>query len=244
MIAAPQRIRIELWEEGPRFTLRPAAPFSQTRPGRRPARQRAAGMARTFNRIQGFPRLWVVLLFLNLHFTQAQPTNSSAPQDHPRGGPVELSSFKIISERNIFNANRSSRSVRTNGPGQKPAQVESFSLVGTLISDKGIFAFFDGSSSGYKKALKAGEGIASYTIKEINSAGVKLETGGKETDLGVGMQMRRQDEGPWLVVTEPGSYASVPRPPAAGESEDAASNGEVSDVLKKLMQKREQELNK
>src|SRR5205085_7839701 len=94
-------------------------------------------------------------------------------------GRLDFQAFKILTERNIFDPNRSSDSGPRSEP-RKAARVESFALVGTLSYEKGNFAFFDGSGSAYRKALKTGDTIAGYKIAEITAAGVKLEANGKQ----------------------------------------------------------------
>jgi hypothetical protein len=65
------------------------------------------------------------------------------------------------------------------------------------------------------------------------------------------MQLKRHDDGPWLLVAEAGSWgsssdAAVAKEPSPGESRGGggSSGGSSDDVLKRLMQKREQELSK
>jgi hypothetical protein len=164
--------------------------------------------------------------------------------------PVErfdFQSFRIISERNIFNPNRSSRgdrSTRRRDP-ERRSRTESFALVGTMNYDKGWFAFFDGSSSDYRKALQPEDTIAGYKISEIAANHVKLEsTNSQPVELLVGMQMRKQDENDWRVSNR--FEASTPDSAAASSetnSNSSASAGE-SDVVKKLMEQREKELQK
>ena len=45
-----------------------------------------------------------------------------------------------------------------------------FGLTGTLCSEKGAYAFFDGTSSAYRKVLKPEETIAGYKVAEIEAA--------------------------------------------------------------------------
>ena len=108
--------------------------------------------------------------------------------------------------------------------------------------EKGIFAFFDGTSSAYRKACKTGDVIAGYKIAEISSAGARLEANGKQIELSVGMQLKKQDEGEWQPAGRAESFSSSNQPAASPEKTENASNAEVSDVMKKLMQNREQEL--
>ena len=67
--------------------------------------------------------------------------------------------------------------------------------------EKGLFAFFDGTSSEYRKVLKRTDTIAGYKVEDIAPNHVKLASGTNEFDLPVGMQMRREEEGDWLLTT-------------------------------------------
>jgi len=151
----------------------------------------------------------------------------------------ELAAFGLISDRNIFNPNRgprsSGRSASTNEAPPKPIVVETFSLVGTLIHGQGQFAFFDGSGSSFKKALRIEESIGGTKLKEIGQNQVKLDVGGKEMLLAIGMQMRRQDEGPWELKGRALVESNT------GKSSEPASSSEEDEIIRKLMQKREKE---
>jgi len=175
----------------------------------------------------------VVLLATGL-VGRAQNTNTVARPDYQ--------SFKIITDRNIFDPNRSSRSSRTRTEEAKPARVESFALVGTMSYENGTYAFFDGTGSSYRKAIKTGDTIAGYKVAGISADHVKLEANGQQIELSVGVQMRKQGEGEWQLAGRAESFGTSSPATAATEKTESASGGEESDVLKKLMQKREQEL--
>lgn len=167
---------------------------------------------------------------------------ASSATNAPATG-VELASFKIIEERNIFNPNRASRSGRATKAVEKPKPVktESFTLAGTMSYAKGDVAFFDSASSEYRKALKLKDKIAGYIVTAISNQKVTLELEGKPVDLAVGGQMRRQDENPWEVVA--GSNSRLAEAKTGTDSAGSVA-GAVSDLLKKMLQKREEELNK
>jgi hypothetical protein len=79
-----------------------------------------------------------------------------------------------------------------------------------------LLAFFDGSSSDYRKSLKTGDRIASYTIREIQHNVVKLAADTNEVQLRIGMQMRRSEDGSWTAAeatsnSSPGAYVSNSR---------------------------------
>jgi hypothetical protein len=153
------------------------------------------------------------------------------------GTPARLdySAFRLVAERNIFDPNRSPRSSRA--PTQ-PKTVDSFSLVGTMSYEKGDFAFFDGSSSDYKKVLKTNDVIAGYKLLVISPELVKIESGTNQLELRVGAQMRRREDGSWERAAGSAAYAASST--SSNQSETSATGAE-SDVIKKMMQRREKE---
>lgn len=165
----------------------------------------------------------------------AEPTNTSSKADYGY--------FKTVPDRNIFNPNRYPHrggTKRTETVGAVAA--DAFALVGTLSYEKGTFAFFSGSSADYQKALESGGGIAGFKVAAIRPDAVLLSAGTNSIELKVGAQMRRDEEAGWQLVQEAG-----PPPAERGEAPAAASPagdaaGDPGDVLKKLMQQREQEL--
>jgi hypothetical protein len=108
--------------------------------------------------------------------------------------------------------------------------------------EKGTFAFFDGTSSEYKKALKLTDSIAGYKVTNIAPNAVKLTSGTNELELRVGAQLRREEDGPWLLSGQSASYASAHGSTSTTTTgSGAASGGADSDIIKRLMQKREKE---
>ncbi len=183
-------------------------------------------------------RPWKILAITALVMTggftaRAQQTN--------RASEADFSSFQVISERNIFNPNRTARHKRGNRP--QPV-ADAFSLVGTMSYAKGTFAFFDGTSSEYRKVVTNAEAIAGYKVTDITPSTVKLANGDKQLLMKVGTQMRREEKGSWqlaatseLPVETTENADAAPAEPSASDS-DSGGN----DVLKRLMKQREQEL--
>ncbi|MDB6038761.1 MAG: hypothetical protein JWM99_2602 [Verrucomicrobiales bacterium] len=174
-----------------------------------------------------------------------EPARESAAEKTNEFAGQDLASFKIIADRNIFNANRSPRSSGRSPVREipKPIKIDSFSLVGTLSSDKGQFAFFDGSSSDFQKVLKVDDSIGGLKIAQIDTSAVKFESKGKGIDLKMGAQMRRQDQGEWQISDQTDSYSSGASA-TTNNNKNEPSSGAESDILKRLMQQREQEMNK
>lgn len=127
---------------------------------------------------------------------------ASAQSTNTQGRP-DFSSFKLVSERNIFDSRRSPRSAPrpTRTETRRPARVEYVTLVGIMDYDaQGPIAFFDGSSSQYQKVAKPADTIAGYKIAAIEPAQVRLAVGSNEFALPIGMQLRRDSEGKWQVA--------------------------------------------
>jgi hypothetical protein len=158
---------------------------------------------------------------------------------------LDYVSFRLISERNIFNANRSGRNTtrRERDPDRR-SRGEAFALLGTMSYEKGRFAFFDGTSSDYRKVLQTAGTIAGYKVAEIAANHVTLEsTNGQPIELQVGMQMKKRDDEEWQLSGQADSSELVRASTPASEKKEASpAVGGESDVLKKLMQKREEEL--
>jgi len=147
---------------------------------------------------------------------------------------LDYAAFRLVADRNIFDPNRAPR----RGPVAQPKTVDAFTLVGTMSYEKGIFAFFDGATSDYKKALKPDETIAGFKVAAISADSVKLVQNTNVVELPVGTQMRRREDGTWEKNSSSESYAATAANTAAAES---ATTGADNDVLKRMMMRREKE---
>src|SRR5262249_18489409 len=98
-------------------------------------------------------------------------------------------------------------------------------------------AFFDGTSSDYKKAVKPDETIAGYKVTGISADAVKLAQGTNVLELAVGTQMRRRDDGAWEKSARSESSTSSTTNP----TNESTPTGAESDIIKKMMMRREKE---
>ena len=169
---------------------------------------------------------------------------AATPQATNQVSRTDYSAFRIIGERNIFNQSRQHRGKDRSKSAVTEPVGDAFSLVGTMSYEKGDFAFFDGTTSDYRKIIRADDAIAGCKVTAITPQSVKLEIGGQKIEMKVGAQMRRDDAGAWQLTVE----EELPATPADSaiaspmESAGSDSSADVNDVLKKLMQKREQEM--
>ncbi len=184
---------------------------------------------------------WIIVGFAlaTTRPTVAQETNAVSATD--------FSAFRVISQRNIFDPNRAPR---RRGDGRanssRPQAADAFSLVGILSYAKGDFAFFDGTQSEYRKILEPSGQIAGYTVAEITPSVVKLTNDHRLVEMRVGAQLRRDDANGWPLVASapaPDAAAAETAAPAAAEPPAATTAAsEPNEVLRRLMQQREQEL--
>lgn len=125
--------------------------------------------------------------------------------------------FAIITERNVFNANRlatdAAPPVAAAPKPARPPKVESFALLGTMISERGAVAFFDGSSAAFRKAAETGDPLGSYTVTAIAHDRVTLQAGEHALCLPLKMQFRREDQGEWLLAALPDDFQPTAPPP-------------------------------
>jgi hypothetical protein len=114
--------------------------------------------------------------------------------------PTNYSAFKIITDRNIFNPNRQPHSrFNTVRSGSAQRLTESISVVGTMSYEKGDYAFFDGTSPEFRKAVKPGDGIAGFNVTAVGTNFVKMLQGTNEIRVTIGTKLLRDDEGNWAI---------------------------------------------
>lgn len=166
--------------------------------------------------------------------------------------------FSLIYERNIFDPNR-----RKNDAIEPPVQVETkapqideISLVGTLVTDASSYAFFNGTSADYRGVVLQGDQIAGCTITSIHPSHVMLNTPQRLVQLNVGMALRRVDEGEWNVTSGTSisssylSESSSREPNRSMTSQNTSAStteetdSDMDDILKKMMERRRQEMEK
>jgi len=177
--------------------------------------------------------------------TDGRSQPAALPQTNGAPAGLDYSAFQVIVDRNIFDPNRYPRRSGETRARPAPKTVDSLTLVGTMSYERGTFAFFDGSSSDYRKALKLSDIIAGYEVCNITPDAVKLAAGTNVLELPVGMQLRREEDGPWRLADRSGPYAAAPASnttnAATATASGTGSSETDSDIIKRLMQRREQE---
>jgi hypothetical protein len=174
-------------------------------------------------------------------------------------GATDYPAFsRFVTERNIFDPNRqphyTSTRTRSSHTRTHSSSAPAFTLVGTMSYEKGLFGFFSGNSDDLKQVLPISGKIAGYTLTEIAQGRVTLESVDKKQklELRVGDVMR-QENGKWELSgtgETPAGSSTMESAPNAGKENadggkespaDSPSASEPNDILKRLMEKREQE---
>jgi hypothetical protein len=150
--------------------------------------------------------------------------------------------FQLILERNIFNPTRVGRTRVANE--EKPPRADEITLVGIVRYDRQAFAVFHSPETSFRKEVAEGGEIADFKVRRIESEGIELLRGEQPLKLAVSQQLRRVEGGDWTAI--------APKPPAP-DPRSAARSAEpapveipanASEVLKRLMKQREQQLKK
>ena len=210
--------------------------------------------------IAPFARRWVWALVLAGLLSVGADARS---QETSSNSEIDFDAFKLIFERNIFDPDRSSRReedrpVEQTQVESRPVDVESLILLGTISYQRGSFGFFDGSRADFKKTVPLDELIAGFRVTHIDAHRVLLEADGQRLELPVGKQAsKREDEEHWKIMDRIDSMPKDRRSVESLSGSDRAGNREVSksdtgesgeagtdegEILKRLMQQREQEL--
>jgi hypothetical protein len=154
--------------------------------------------------------------------------------------------FRIVTDRNIFNPNRTGR--RDRSVDEVPPRLDIITLVGTMDSDKGLRAFCDGSDAAYRKALRVGDSVDKFKVTKISANTVDFEADGKSFSARVGQQFHRPEGADWTLVGEDVARLEAQARAAAANAGRVNPNAPVaipadaSDAVRKMMERRNQTL--
>jgi hypothetical protein len=180
-----------------------------------------------------------------------RPVAAQEPDSDTR---PNFNSFQIIEQNNIFNPYRRPAVRKNSGP--PPPRICYFTLNGTMSYENKGYAFFDGTGGNRGKVFSPSDTINGYRIVEITNNTVKLAAASNQfVTLKVGMQMRKEDNGPWKLVasSRPASESTAPDSGPADSAQASDDNsgagadtaaptpavpGADADVIRRLMRRR------
>ncbi|MCE2862739.1 MAG: hypothetical protein RIR76_409 [Verrucomicrobiota bacterium] len=169
------------------------------------------------------------------------PASSAAPAAAASGQGFEA--FQLILERNIFNPTRVGRTRVADE--EKPVRSDEITLVGIVrYGDRGL-AVFHSSEASFRREVGEGGEIADFKVLRVDAGGVELQRGDQPLKLVVSQQIRRVEGGDWT-VSAPRTPPADPRAGSgrAAEAVPVEIPANASEVLKRLMKQREQQLKK
>jgi len=178
----------------------------------------------------------------------------------PSSGPG-FGAYAIVTTRNIFDPDRvpytRSQPVgyqrRYTAPAAPPAP-DYISLTGVLLDRDKALAFFSGSRGDYDKVVPMSGGIADAKLTKVTTAGVEVNRGGKTIALSIGETLTLNGSTPGVApttVTTPATATSAPTatsnaeaPPAPGDAtgDSTPLPGNLSDVMRRMMERRQEQL--
>lgn len=174
------------------------------------------------------------------------PAATPARTDSLVAPSATYEAFRLITDRNIFNPNRSGRRERV--VEERAPRTDTITLVGTMDYDKGVFAFFDGSDPTYRKPRQVGDSIEQYKVTKISANAIELERDGKTVSMSLAQQLRRPDGGDWSLV---GVDMARMEAQAQAKAADASKidptaapviPADADEVMKRLMERRAKQL--
>lgn len=157
--------------------------------------------------------------------------------------------YKILVERNIFSRNRG-RSFETESGEVKesvaPAPESYFVLKGIVQQGSERIAFFEDLRTGGTVRARIGDTVARGKIHDITLDNVEYELDGKLTKTEVGKNLEGGISSPPLTYNDLIESAAVSPGASAtsSPSTEKASQGDEDDILKRLRERRQQELEK
>jgi hypothetical protein len=183
-------------------------------------------------------RGWVLLGF-GLGWSALEMVHAAEPEPG-------YEAFRLVQTRNVFDPDR--RVSRPQGAVREtaaPARVDSIALTGTMVEPGRALAFFGGSRPEFRQVVSLDGEIAGYTLVGVTTTHIELEREGERLRLAVGQGLRREGDGAWAQAGQ------VARPsPAAASTATArpegggSSDGALSDLMKRMMQRRQQEVSR
>jgi type II secretory pathway component PulC len=156
--------------------------------------------------------------------------------------------YKIIYEKNIFSRLRYtplSQSREAGGTRKETVVLSLYVLRGVAVETQNRLAFVEDEISGQTRRLTVGDMILEGTIAEIHPDRVVFRENDQSRDIRIGQEFDRLEsvvERPVTASAE--SPTQTPAAPSAVQTKSSApgSSADEADVLKKLLERRKQEM--
>jgi hypothetical protein len=164
-------------------------------------------------------------------------------------GPLEgYNAFRLVRTRFIFDPERQATRSEAAVPRAQsaPSRSNFIAVTGTMVTPGRTLAFFSGSQPEYSKVISVGETIADFKITSITPAQVELERAGQPIIVPVGRQLPLDGSTTAVAPTSLAPAPDISGTPAANSSAPsaAASTSDKSEILRRMMERRQKEVSK
>jgi hypothetical protein len=179
----------------------------------------------------------------------AHAEDAAQPPGHP--GPASkappFDTFRIITERNIFDATRAPFG-DASGDAAGPPPTQTLRLMGTWIEGERTVALFESGPDGSHETLGRGGTLAGYSVEAIRTDAVVLRNEQGAIGIRVGGGLAKEADGQWMAAetidppdrageqaTEDTAPVSAPkRAVRDAPDEEGADSGAIRRLLKRL----------
>lgn len=166
--------------------------------------------------------------------------------------------YRLVQTRHIFDANRRAPRVESSRDSRSDERASSIrssylALTGTMVTESKALAFFSGSSSENTRVVSIGDSVAGCKVNAISMQDVELVRDGKPVVLAIGNRLFLEGGG-IEVHTAPDAAPAAPTAPgentppsadaAAAPPAGAPPSTDKSEVLRRMLERRQQEMSK
>ena len=181
---------------------------------------------------------------------------AGAPEKKPgpeQAKPTGYQAFSAMRLRNIFDPNRKPVRTDSNTPAPPSKVRAALTLTGTLVTEKKALAFFSGTGGEPGKVLGIDQAIGEFTITSIAPSQVGLERKGQPLVLSVGKSLPLEGSSETSAVLENTPVVGVPETPAPAPqlppsapspTSNTDANPDRSEILRRMMERRQKEMSK
>lgn len=157
--------------------------------------------------------------------------------------------YKILVDRNIFSRNRGRSFERESREAKEqvaPAPESYFVLKGIVQQGSERIAFFENFRTGETMRARIGDAVARGKVQNITLDTVEYELNGKLTKTEVGKNLEGEVSSPPLTYNDliESTAMSSGVSTASTPSAETAPQGDEDDILKRLRERRQKELEK
>ena len=150
----------------------------------------------------GILALWGAAWAVDAEKSPSPEKPPDAKQEQDSGKP-RFETFDLVLKRNIFDpARRPNMPEQSERPVYVPPRKEYLALLGVLICGGESVAFFEETSGGSGKQVRAGDEIAGFRVLGVATDRIRLEKAKQQQELPVGWQLVRQGETEWQISSD------------------------------------------